>query len=61
MSRLNKLISKTLKEFKVKKKVEESNFELETDEDGWDIVNYYSSSEDDDKERDRISKLNKRN
>jgi hypothetical protein len=61
MSRLNKLISKTLKEFKVKKKVEESNFEFETDEDGWDIVNYYSSSEDDDKERDRISKLNKRN
>lgn len=61
MSRLTKLILKTLKEFKVKKKVDESHWELETDDDGWDIVNYYSNSNDDEKERERISKLNPKN
>jgi hypothetical protein len=61
MSRLTKLILKTLKEFKVKKKVDESHWELETDDDGWDIVNYYSNSNDDEKERERIAKLNSKN
>jgi hypothetical protein len=58
MSRISKLISKTLKEFKVKKKVDESRWERETDDDGWDIVTYYSVSNDDDDERERIAKLN---
>jgi hypothetical protein len=58
MSRLAKLISKTLKELKVRKKVDESYWEREPDEDGWDVINYYSDSNDDDEERERIGKLN---
>jgi hypothetical protein len=57
MSRLSELIAKTLKELKVRKKVDESYWERETDEDGWDIVTYYSDSNDDDEERERIRKL----
>lgn len=61
MSRLSKLISKTLKELKVKKKVDESYWELETDDDGWDVVTYYSNSNDDEKSRERITNLNTTN
>lgn len=58
MSRLANLISKTLKELKVKKKVDEYNFERTKDDDGWDIVTYTSNSNDDKKTRERIEKLN---
>jgi hypothetical protein len=58
MSRLTKLISKTLKELKIRKKVDESYWERESDEDGWDVINYYTDSNDDDNERERIGKLN---
>jgi hypothetical protein len=58
MSRLAELISRTLKEFKVKKKVDEYNFERIKDDDGWDIVTYTSNSNDDEKTRERIEKLN---
>jgi hypothetical protein len=61
MSRLAELISKTLKELKIKKKVDESYFERETDDDGWDVVTYYSDSNDDEDERERIGKLNSLN
>jgi hypothetical protein len=64
MSRLSELISKTLKELKVRKKVDESYWERETDEDGWDVINYYSTSNDSEDERERIGKLqdlNKKN
>jgi hypothetical protein len=57
MSRLSELISKTLKELKVRKKVDESYWEREPDEDGWDVINYYTDSNDDDNERERIGKL----
>jgi hypothetical protein len=57
MSRLTKLISKTLKELKVRKKVDESYWEREPDEDGWDVINYYSTSNDSEDERERIGKL----
>jgi hypothetical protein len=57
MSRLAELISKTLKELKVKKKVDESYWEREPDEDGWDIINYHTDSNDDEKERERIGRL----
>jgi hypothetical protein len=58
MSRLTELISRTLKELKVKKKVDEVHWERETDDDGWDVVTYYSDSNDDDDARERIEKLN---
>lgn len=61
MSRLSELISKTLKELKVKKKVDESYWERETDDDGWDIVTYYSDSNDDNDERKRIASRNTSN
>jgi hypothetical protein len=61
MSRLTKLISKTLKELKVRKKVDESYWERETDDDGWDVINYYSDSNDDEDKRERIGKLNSLN
>jgi len=62
MSRLAELISRTLKELKVKKKVDEIYWERETDDDGWDVVTYYGGSHDNNrqyqKERERIDKLN---
>lgn len=58
MSRLNELVSKTLKELKVRKKVNEIGFERVTDEDGWDVVKYHTSSGDDNKTRERLEKIN---
>jgi hypothetical protein len=58
MSRLSELISKTLKELKVKKKVDESYWEREPDENGWDVINYYTDSNDNKKTRERIEKIN---
>ena len=57
ISELKYIISKTLKELKVKKKVDESYWEREPDEDGWDIINYYTDSNDDEDERERIGRL----
>jgi hypothetical protein len=58
MSKLKKLISKTLKELKVRKKVNELGFERVTDEDGWDVIKYHTNSNDDNKTRERLEKLN---
>jgi hypothetical protein len=62
MSILNELIKNALKQFKVKKPANEIQAVLEpTGDDGWDEINYYSTSDDseEDREKMRIRNINK--
>ncbi len=55
MSILNELIKSALKQFKVKTPTNEVSFDREsTDDDGWDIINYYSTSDDDREAREKM-------
>jgi hypothetical protein len=55
MSILNELIKSALKQFKVKKPTNEASFDREpTGDDGWDIINYYSTSDDDREAREKM-------
>ena len=59
MSILNELIKSALKQFKVKTPTNEIRWDREpTGDDGWDVIKYYSTSNDDRETRERIGMLN---